>query len=307
MKAILYGGGGFIGKHLAQKLIDCNYEVTVIGRSAIDNKTKDNHIYNYTTYIQNSQASIQQIANVFTDADVVYHLASTMTPSKSNENILGDIEENLNRTIRFLDVCLSQKVRRVVFISSGGTVYGIPKQLPITETHMTDPICSYGIVKLAIEKYLHLYYHLYGLDYRIIRLSNPYGPMQNLLNGLGAVSVFIDKVLKKEPITIWGDGSVIRDYIYIDDVVSALTIVATSNDSNKIYNIGCGIGHSLCDLINTIELISKCKADVIFAEHRNVDVPYNVLDVTLARNCLNWSPAITLEEGIGRLINYLSL
>ena len=125
-------------------------------------------------------------------------------------------------SLALFDICRNSGVKRIVFVSSGGTIYGPSAQIPISETAPTDPITAYGVGKLAIEKYLALYEHLFGLDYRILRVANPFGPFQIPLKNQGVIAALISRALKNEPIEIWGDGSVVRDYIYVDDVVAAL-------------------------------------------------------------------------------------
>ena len=122
-----------------------------------------------------------------------------------------------------LEVAQKNNIRKVIFVSSGGTVYGIPQEVPIKESHPTEPICSYGIGKLAIEKYLNLFHLLHGMDYCVLRLANPFGERQRVAAEQGAVTVFLDKALRNEEIAIWGDGSVVRDYFYVGDAVSAMT------------------------------------------------------------------------------------
>jgi UDP-glucose 4-epimerase len=144
-----------------------------------------------------------------------------------------------------LDVARASGVKRIVFSSSGGTVYGPPMTTPIPEDHPTNPSCSYGIVKLAIEKYLALYNNLCGLDYIVLRIANPYGERQRLVGGQGAVAAFLGRALRGEAIEIWGDGSVIRDYIYIGDVCDALIAAATCHSVQGVLSIGSGIGMML--------------------------------------------------------------
>src|SRR5262249_42060795 len=135
-----------------------------------------------------------------------FHLVSTTLPKSSNADPVFDVESNVLATIRLLTQAIQTGLKKVVFVSSGGTVYGVPKQIPILETHATDPMCSYGITKLSIEKYLHLFHVLHGLDYTVLRLSNPFGEGQRVHASQGAVAVFLGKVLRGETVEIWGDG-----------------------------------------------------------------------------------------------------
>ena len=137
------------------------------------------------------------------------------------------------------------RIRKFIFVSSGGTVYGIPQEVPIKESHPTEPICSYGISKLAIEKYMNLFHLLHGMEYCVLRLANPFGERQRVAAAQGAVTVFLDKALRNEEIEIWGDGSVVRDYFYVSDAVSAMTKALAYEGSSGVFNIGSGVGQSL--------------------------------------------------------------
>ena len=194
---------------------------------------------------------------------------------------------------------------KLIFVSSGGTIYGEPENTPILEEHSTNPICSYGISKLAIEKYLHLYEHLYGLDYMVLRVSNPYGERQNPESAQGAIPVFMLKVLQNKPIQIWGDGSIARDFIYISDVVDALVTAVETNSSEKVYNIGSGVPTSLNDLVKTIENVSGKMAKIEYTPQRKLDVPVNCLNISRAATDLGWSPKVSMRDGLNKTWGWL--
>ena len=237
--------------------------------------------------------------------DIVFHLISSTTPKNSNDNPVYDIESNVISTLKMLESLKKNKVQKIVFISSGGTVYGSPNYLPIDENHFTDPICSYGISKLTIEKYLGMYRHLYGLDHTIFRLSNPYGPYQTPVSNQGVIAVFLYKAIKEETIEIWGNGEVIRDYIYIGDAIDAIIKSLDDSSNGTILNLGSGTGYSLNDLVNTIESVTGRKIRCDFKEARKLDVPSNILDISKAKQILDWQPRVTLEEGITRTLEWL--
>src|SRR4029434_4711286 len=184
----------------------------------------------------------EDVTQAVAGCEVVFHMISTTIPKSSNDNPAYDVESNLVGTLRMLEAARKAGVRKVVFASSGGTVYGIPKVVPINESHPTDPICSYGISKLAVEKYLHLYHALHGLDYCILRIGNPYGEGQRPTAAQGAVGVFLYKALHGGVIEIWGDGTVTRDYIYIGDVIQAFLKAMTYSGEHRLFNIGAGEG-----------------------------------------------------------------
>jgi UDP-glucose 4-epimerase len=202
------------------------------------------------------------------------------------------------------ELCGKLKVRRLVFVSSGGTVYGLPSAIPTPETAPTDPIGAYGVSKLSIEKYLAVYQRLHGLDYRILRVTNPYGPFQVPIKNQGLVAAIISKALRGETNEIWGDGSVIRDYIFIDDVVDALIAAASDQSAGRIFNIGSGVGRSVREVIAAIELALGKKLDIAWKQGRAADVPASVVAIDRARDLMGWQPKVPLDSGLAQTIQW---
>ena len=196
-------------------------------------------------------------------------------------------------------------MRKIVFVSSGGTVYGIPDYLPIKEDHPLNPITPYGISKMAIEKYLGFYSYHYGIDFVILRLSNPYGERQNPYSGQGVIASWIRRAKNAEPIEIWGNGEIIRDYIYIKDAVNVLKKACLIDIEKKILNVGTGVGHSLLQVHRILEECVGRPIPATFKDVRKIDVPINVLDVSLLE-ALDWKAKVSLEEGIKKLWHDLS-
>jgi UDP-glucose 4-epimerase len=193
----------------------------------------------------------------------------------------------------------------MVFISSGGTVYGIPQRIPVPEDHPTDPIVSYGIAKLAIEKYLHLHWALHGLEYSVLRVANPYGERQRADNAQGAVAVFLKNALAGQTVEIWGDGSVTRDYVYIEDVVDAFVKAMQYDGEPRVFNVGSGQGRSLNEVLTTIEELLGSPVERRYLPVRKFDVPVNVLDITRAREFLTWQPRVSFHEGLRRTLEWM--
>lgn len=294
MKSLVLGGGGFIGTHLVGRLQGEGQEIRVYDRSP--NRfagTPDG-----AEYIEGDLGNHGLIREALEGVEVVFHLVSTTLPKTSNDDPGYDVRSNLVDTIQLLESCVEAGVRKVVFTSSGGTVYGPPRTVPIPEDHPTEPISSYGVVKLAIEKYLALFHHLHGLDYAALRVSNPYGPYQNPAGQQGAISVFLNRIRTGQPITIWGDGSVVRDYIYISDLVYALELAATAGTSSKLFNVGYGEGASLNELLEIMDGVVDATPEVEYLPARSLDVPASVLDVSRARFELGWSPGVDITQGI---------
>jgi UDP-glucose 4-epimerase len=238
--------------------------------------------------------------------DVVLHLVSSTLPKTSNDDPVNDVQSNLVATLRMLEVMVARNVRKVVFISSGGTVYGNPIYLPIDEMHPTDPQVSYGITKLAIEKYLLLFEKTHGIKASILRVANPFGERQRPENAQGAVGVFLYRALRQQPIEIWGDGSVTRDYIYIDDVAEAFARAVRYSGSKSVFNIGSSVGTQLNELIEIIEEVLGKSVVRRYLPARPFDVPVSVLSNVLAREELKWRPQMALRDGIDRTAKWLA-
>ena len=304
MRALVTGGSGFIGAHLVDGLTATGWKVRVLdlfdrrfgpAPAGVDLIKAD---------VSNDYA----VREALVDVDVVFHLAWSTIHEVATRNPLQDIEGNMMPSVQLIDDCRRSGVRRIVFFSSGGTVYGPAQRLPIPETHPTHPINAYGITKLAVEKYLQMYYHLYGLEYVILRPSVPYGPMQDPRRRQGAVNVFLYRAGQGEPIEIWGDGSVVRDYFFISDLVSAALKAATAAglEGERVFNVGGGQGYSLNDLVRVIQEVTGQTVTVVYRPGRLFDVPSVVLDTSRAAACLNWRPEVELAEGVERTWRWIA-
>ncbi|MBM4362411.1 MAG: NAD-dependent epimerase/dehydratase family protein [Deltaproteobacteria bacterium] len=299
MKCVVLGGGGFIGSHVCDAMLAAGHAVRVFERPGGSLRNID-HLGGRIECVEGDFLDPDDIGRAVAGQDVVVHGICTTLPKASNDDPAFDVRSNVIPTLQLLDAARSRGVRRVLFLSSGGTVYGPPRTTPIPEDHPNDPTCSYGIQKLAIEKYCALYHHLHGLDYRVLRVSNPYGERQLPHASQGAVAVFMNRGLSGDPIEIWGDGSVTRDYLHVSDVASAVVRAATHEGPSRIFNVGTGKGLSLLQLIAAIETAIGRPMTVRFSAARSFDVPVNVLDVTRARTELGWEPAVGLAEGLAR-------
>ena len=293
MKALVLGGNGFIGSHIVDALLAEGHKVSVFDRSKEHFRLPLTNV----EYFLSEFTNIALLAEALEGVDVVYHLISTTVPSTSNLSPSDDIQSNLVGTVRLLDLMVQMKVPRIVFLSSGGTVYGIPETTPIPETHPLNPICSYGIVKIAIENYLYMYQQLYELDYVVIRASNPYGERQGHKGVQGVIGTFLGKTKHNEEIQIWGDGSIVRDYIYIGDLAQFCIKVIHENISG-VYNVGSGVGHSISDIINTMENNIEQSFSITKMPSRNYDIPKIILDISKAKNTFDWEPQMGFLQGI---------
>lgn len=305
-KVLVLGGNGFIGSHLVDGLVNQGIHTRVFGRTHLGG-TSNLQKSPLLELVEGDFIHEGDLRGAIEGCDICYHLISTTLPKSSNDDPGFDVRTNIAGTLRLLDYAVENRLKKIIFLSSGGTVYGPPKESPINESHPTDPICSYGITKLAIEKYLELYRVLHGLNYTILRLSNPYGERQRILATQGAVAVFLNKAINNEPIEIWGDGSVVRDYIHISDVISALLVAKNYEGDQRVFNIGAGEGRSLNDLIETIEQVIGHTVARNYKPARTFDVPVSVLSIAKARQLLGWSPSTSFEEGISRTADWIRL
>ncbi|KKQ33959.1 MAG: NAD dependent epimerase/dehydratase family protein [Candidatus Nomurabacteria bacterium GW2011_GWB1_37_5] len=282
---LILGGFGFIGKNLIEDFLKTNtYSLSILdlpGTSFGDPVVDDGgrlKIYH------GNFSDRDLLRKIFTEnnIDIVIHLVSTTIPATSNADIIYDIHSNLEGTISILEEMRKASVLKIVYFSSGGTVYGSGtdehKNRGFRESDQTNPISSYGIMKLAIEKYLELYRYLFGINYLILRESNPYGPYHNS-DKQGFINVILKTILSEKPVTIWGDGSVIRDFIYVKDTGRVLIDLLDRNIWNRIFNLGSGQGYSINEIL---EIIKKEVGDfeIKYESTRSFDVPRAVLDIS---------------------------
>ena len=298
MRYLVVGGNGFMGRHLVERLLEGESRVRVYGRSGLRDASGG------VEFVEGELGNYGLIKEAVEGIDVVYHLVSTTLPKTSNDDPVYDVRSNLVDTVQLLEACVAAGVRKVVFSSSVG-VYGMPKTLPISEDHPTNPTFSYGIVKLAIEKYLELFRYLYGLEYAALRISNPYGPYQNPKAQQGVMGIILQRLYKGETMTVWGDGTALRDYLYVSDLVDALQRAAKAEPEERVMNIGSGRGVSINELLQTVAEVTGEQPAVEYLPARTLDVPASVLDVGRAKAELGWEPTTQLAEGIARTWDWI--
>lgn len=293
MRALVIGGNGFIGSGLVPVLRARGAEVLVLdpGRPRADVD------WTGVGFINGSLSDAGLLASALAGVDVVFHLAGTTVPSTSNLDPVADVQGNLVATLGLLGAMRAAGVRRIVYFSSGGTVYGNPSVSPVPESHPLRPISSYGVVKVAIENYLAMYQQLGDLDPVILRPSNPYGPRQSTAGIQGAVAAFLGAAARGEPVRIWGDGEVVRDYLYIDDLVELAAIAGLSGEVG-VFNVGSGEGHSLNALVAMASDVVGRPLAIEYQAGRAFDVRRVVLDIAAARGTFGWSPRTSLPEGL---------
>ena len=306
MRVLLLGAAGFIGTNLTIELAKKREdEITLVDKKKDFFMPINNMHLNNIHIVEASLTVDMDFDSILKDQDVVYHLVSTTVPTTSNQHISQELVSNVIFSANLFEACIRCGVKKVVFISSGGTVYGKEVDCPLKEKTATNPISSYGVQKITIEKLLYLYRYMYGLDYRIIRLANPYGPYQRPNGVLGAVTTFTYKALKGDEITVYGDGSVVRDFIYIDDAIRAIMKIVNGENKHRTFNLGCGYGTSIKQVLETIEKALGIKLNVSYLEGRRVDVPVNYLDISRYEKYYGALNPISLEDGIKKTADFM--
>lgn len=300
MKILVIGGTGFIGQHVCRSLAS-DHEVLVFARHLPTEKSRLCAHKNIRSILGDVSQSYS-ISSACAGIDCIAYLASTVIPATSNLDPAFDIQSNLIGAVNTLNAAVRNNVPKFVFLSSGGTVYGRSSNSNINETSQTDPVCSYGIVKLAIEKYILMYHELHGLSCSILRLSNPYGPGFNLDKPQGVIGFFLDKILKNETIEVWGDGSIERDFIYVQDAVIAIKKAILAETRALLLNVGTGVPTSLNELISILGSETGQTPKVRYMPSRSFDVQRSVLDITAAKAVLDWAPQISLRTGIDLML-----
>jgi UDP-glucose 4-epimerase len=292
-RVVVIGAAGFIGTAVASKLREDGIETMAIDR-----------LGEGTRVVRADILDQQTIQRLLEPGDSVIHLATSSNPGTSELDRIGDIETSLIGTLRLLDACVERNVSRFVLASSGGTVYGIPETTPIPETHPTNPISSHGALKLAIEKYVQAYGAQFGLSYVILRCTNAYGPRQTGKSGQGIIGRAISTAVRGDTLEIWGDGTVVRDFVYVADVAEAFLLAASTAAAQGVMNIGSGKGTSVNEIIDLVGQATGRPLPVRYTGSRKFDVPANVLDITKAGSILNWTPTTALLEGISRCYSW---
>jgi UDP-glucose 4-epimerase len=207
-----------------------------------------------------------------------------------------------------MEAAAREGVRRLVFVSSGGTVYGVPAAVPIPETAPTEPISAYGLQKLAIERYLALFRRKHGLDSVVLRVSNPYGPLQRARRSQGVIAAFLEAGLRGEALEIWGDGTVTRDFVFIDEVVEAMLLAAVHSGGSRVFNVGSGQGLDINTVADDVEkVLGRGRLERIHHAARPADVPVNILDVSRIRDEMGWQPRTSWIDGLARTAAWMKM
>ena len=301
MKILVTGGAGFIGSNVSDALVKDGYEVAIVDNLSTG---KEENINPEIKFYNVDLLDLESLEFVFREfkPDIVNHLAAQIDVRKSVKDPAFDAETNIIGSINLFTLSINYGVRRIIFSSTGGALYGEPSNLPATEDTPIEPLSPYGVSKYCVENYLNYFKRLYGIERVILRYANVYGPRQDPLGEAGVIAIFIGKILKGERPIIYGDGTQTRDYIFVEDVVRANLLALTGKEGT--YNIGTGIETSVNKLVEILSEVFGKKIEPIYADERPGEVKRIALDGTLAKEVLGFVPQYSLYEGIKKTVEW---
>lgn len=309
MRALVTGGAGFIGSTLVDRLLSEGHEVTVVddlSRGRLENLTSAREAGSRFTFRQ-VDLTDPAIGDLVADLapEVVFHLAAQIDVRLSVEDPVRDAEVNVVGTVRLAEAARRAGVRRIVFTSSGGSIYGPVTDLPVAESRPVDPMSPYAAGKVAGEVYLEMFAKLYGIEWAGVAPANVYGPRQDPHGEAGVVAIFAQRLLAGEPTRVFGDGGNTRDYVFVDDVVDAFVRAATVPAAAGLrFNVGTGVETSDRELHTLVAAASGSGDDPEYAPARLGDVARSALDAGRAAEVLGWTPQVAITEGVARTVDY---
>jgi len=302
MKVLITGGAGFIASHVVDLYIENGFEVIIVDNLSTGRKSNLNpKAAFYKLDIRNPEIH-QFIANW--KPDIINHHAAQMDVRRSVVDPMFDAEVNVVGSINLLEAARNNRVKKFVYISSGGAVYGEPHYLPCDELHPVEPICPYGASKHTIEHYLFMYQVMYGLDYAVLRYPNVYGPRQDPHGEAGVVAIFTGKMLKNQQVIINGDGEQTRDYVYVGDCAAANLMVSTNSSASGIYNLGSGVGTSVNQIFDGLKAITDYPLQPIYGPPKLGETRHIYLSADKAHQELGWKPMVDLSQGLKKTVDY---
>lgn len=302
MKVLVTGGAGFIASHVADLHLQNGYEVVVV------DDLSTGHAYNLNPAAKFYKVDIRspQLAEVFEKErpDFVNHHAAQMNVRRSVVEPLFDADVNILGSINLIECAKKYEVKRLVYISTGGAVYGEPEYVPCDEAHPINPICQYGASKHTVEHYLFMYHVNYGLNYTVLRYPNVYGPRQDPHGEAGVVAIFTGQMLADEQVVINGDGEQTRDFVYVGDCAQANLLALTTENSNGIFNIGYNRGTSVNEIFQVLKKATDYKLAPVYGPAKVGETRHIYLKADKAQQVLGWKPTISLEEGLEKTVDY---
>jgi UDP-glucose 4-epimerase len=301
MKICVTGGAGFIGSHIVDKFIELGNSVTVIDNLSTGKMENVNKNAKFIELDINDEA----IHKIFEEEkfDVVCHQAAQMNVRFSVDNPTEDAKTNIIGSLNLYEACKNTGVKKIIFASSGGTIYGEQIYFPADEEHPTNPCSPYGIAKLANEKYLYYYSVSYGIKIVSLRYGNVYGPRQNPKGEAGVVAIFIGKMLTGEQPVINGDGLITRDYIYIDDVVKA-NVCALDDKIVGIFNVGTGIETNVNTIFHKLKTLTNSDCEEYHGPAKIGEQRRSVISYEKLHKLCGWMPKVQFDEGLKKTVEY---
>lgn len=299
MRTCVIGGAGFIGSEVTRQLSSTGRDVVVVGRSA----RATGELLSSAHYMVGDYGDRGLVRRLCAECDEVIDLAYATVPQTSFSDPMFDMMANLPPSIGLLEEASHSRVKRVLIVSSGGTVYGAARRLPLVEDDPTQPVSPYGITKLTIEKYALMYHALHDLDVCVVRPGNAFGVGQRTGTGQGFVAAALAAACDGTPITVFGPRGTIRDYVYVTDIAAGILAALEHGVAGQIYNVGTGIGRDNMDIVEMLRrLIGPIgrTLDVRQAPARRFDVPANVLDSSKLERAAGWRARVDFEDGLGR-------
>jgi UDP-glucose 4-epimerase len=300
MRILVTGGAGFIGSHVADRFVERGHEVAVLDnlstgfRSFVPPRARF-----YECDLRDATA-IEAAFGEF-KPEIVDHHAAQIDVRKSVQDPIHDAQVNVLGGIHLLQACVQHGARKVIYASTGGAIYGEGRQLPASEEHPVNPESPYGVSKHTLEHYLYLWRMLFGLDYTALRYPNVYGPRQNPKGEAGVNAIFIGRMLNRTPPHVFGDGTAVRDYLYVGDVVDANEL-ALGKGGGEILNLGTGVGTSVLDIVRELADLLEFREPAVHEPPRAGEVQRIYLDAGRARRVLGWAPQVSFREGLRRTI-----
>ena len=292
-RVLVVGAGGFIGRHVVSGLVAAQAKVTALDLAAP--KRIPNGVVEWVT---GNVSDESVVAAASAGQDAVVYLASNSLPASANHDLAEEINSHVRATVKAAEICEASGVDLFLFASSGGTVYGLEADEPLVEDSPTRPRNAYGVSKLAIEHYLRLIGVLRHMKTVSLRIANPYGEGQRSHRSQGVVAAAMQHSIEGTAMPIWGDGSVVRDFVYVGDVAEAFVAACGYEGPSTVINIGSGAGVTLLDIIRLVETATGRPIRLDFEPDRPIDVRRNVLDIRRAARHLSWTPKVSLESGI---------
>lgn len=293
-RILIIGGTGFIGSAIAARLSKEGHDVHVLARHAPSIR------HHGIQYWQGSIDNVDMIRELVTESRTIIHAASTTTPGVSANQPTLELTQNVLPTLRLLEVIQDVGPRHVIYFSSGGALYGSPQHVPVEEHHCPAPISNYGAGKVAVEAFLSALAQRGRLTATILRPSNVYGEGQILKPGFGIIRTILEHALRGTTMEIWGDGSIVRDFVHIDDVTAACSVLVANHRIDGVFNLGSGVGYNQIQLIEVVKSVCGIDLPLTFRERRDIDVQCIVLSAGKLRDAIGWHPKIGIEEGIDR-------